>query len=115
MMEDVDGLSQHIDPLIHRYLVQAYTIRAADTAQRPFAYFHDTFTYFSNPRRVVASDTTVVTRSSSTPPLLPIVHHSSINLFRYQFYNQFLLSDITHQFFITLFYLKIFFDCLLTL
>ena len=79
MMEDVDGLSQHIDPLIHRYLVQAYTIRAADTAQRPFAYFHDTFTYFSNPRRVVASATAVVTTSSSNLPPLFIVHHSLIN------------------------------------
>ena len=26
MMKDMDGLSRHIDPLIHRYLVQAYTM-----------------------------------------------------------------------------------------
>ena len=30
-MKDVDGLSRHIDPLIHRYLVQAYIKRAKDT------------------------------------------------------------------------------------
>ena len=60
-MKDVDGLSRHIYQLIHRYLVQAYTMRAADTTQRPFAYCHDTFTSCSNSRRVVTSDTTVVT------------------------------------------------------
>ena len=79
MMKDVDGLSRHIDPLIHRYLVQTYIMRAADTTQQPFAYCHDTFASCSNPRRVVASDTTVITKSSFTLPFFPIVHHSPIN------------------------------------
>ena len=79
MMKDVNGLSRNIDPLIHRYIVQAYTMRAADTTQRPFAYCHDTFTSCSNPRRVIASDTTAVTKLSSTLPPFPNIHHSSIN------------------------------------
>ena len=44
MIKDVDGLSCHIDPLIHRYLVQTYHMRANDNVLRPFAYCHDTFT-----------------------------------------------------------------------
>ena len=115
MMKDVVGLSRYIDSLFYRYLVQAYTMRAADTAQRSFAYCHDTFTSCSNPRRVVASDTIVVTKLSSTLSPLLIVHHSPVNLFQHQFYNQFLLSDINHQFFIILFHLEIFFGYLLTL
>ena len=77
----MDELSRYIDPLIHRYLVQAYTMRPADTAQRPFAHCCDTFTSCSNPRSVIASDTTVVAKRSSTLPSLPIVHHSLINFF----------------------------------
>ena len=38
MMKDVDGLSRHIDILIHRYFTQASRMRLADIAQRLFAY-----------------------------------------------------------------------------
>ena len=79
MMKDVDGLSHHIDSLIHRFIVQDYSMRAKDIIRRPFAYCHDTFTSYSNPRRVVASATAVVTTSSSNLPPLFIVHHSLIN------------------------------------
>ena len=115
MMKDMDGLSRHIDPLIHRYLIQTYTMRAKNTTQRLFVYCHDNFTSVSNPRRVVDSDTIVVTKSSSNFPPLSIVHHSPVNFISTQIYNQFLLSNINHSFFITLFYLQIFFGCLLNL
>ena len=80
MMKDVDWLSRYIDLLIHRYLDQSYSMRAADTVQRYFAYCHDTFTSSSNPRRFVSSDTIVVTKSSSTLSPIPLVHHAPINL-----------------------------------
>ena len=36
MMKDVDGLSRHIDIILHRYFAQAARMRADDVAQRPF-------------------------------------------------------------------------------
>ena len=49
MMKDVDGLSRHINALIHRYLTQAARMRADDVAQRPFVYSYDAFNTCSNP------------------------------------------------------------------
>ena len=97
MMKNMDGLSRHINPLIHRYLVQAYIIRAKDAIQRPFTYCHDNFTSCSNPRRFVVSDTTIVTNP------LPIFLHFPLFiilpsiLFKHQFFNQFLPSNINHS------------------
>ena len=78
MMKDMNGLSHHIDILIHRYLVQAYHMRANDIEIRPFTYCCDTFNTCSNPRRVTVSDTSVATKSFSLLPLLPIVYHYPI-------------------------------------
>ena len=38
MMKDVDGVCRHIDPLIHRYLVDAAAMRSDDMDLRPFTY-----------------------------------------------------------------------------
>ena len=38
MMKGVDGVCRHIDPLIHRYLVDVAAMRSDDMALRPFAY-----------------------------------------------------------------------------
>jgi len=43
MMKDGDGVCRHIDPLIHRYLVDATTMRSKDVLLRPFAYNFDIF------------------------------------------------------------------------
>ena len=43
MMKYVDGLSRHIDVLIHRHLTQAARMRANDVAQRLFVYSYDAF------------------------------------------------------------------------
>ena len=93
MMKNVDGLIRHINPLIHRYLVQAYIIRAKDAIQRPFTYCHDNF----------------------TPSPLSIIHHSPINFISAPILQS--VSTLQHKpfIFITLFHLKIFCDCLLTL
>ena len=69
MMKDVDGLSRHIDVLIHRYLTQAARIRVDDVAERPFIYSYDAFNACSNPRRVTKTDVTIVTNPSSLSSL----------------------------------------------
>ena len=79
MMKDADGLTRHIDVLIHRYLIQAVRIRANNVAQRPFVYSYDAFNTCSNPRRITTSNVTIVTKSSSLLPALSIIHHSPIN------------------------------------
>ena len=38
MMQDVDGICRHIDPLINRYLVDAAAMRSDDMDLRPFTY-----------------------------------------------------------------------------
>ena len=43
MMKDVDGVCRHIDPLIHRYLVDAAVMHSAEKMLRPFAYNFDVF------------------------------------------------------------------------
>ena len=43
MVKDVDGVCRHIDPLIHRYLVDAEAMRSDDIDLRPFAYNFDVF------------------------------------------------------------------------
>ena len=42
-MKDVDGVCRHIDPLIHRYLVDEAVLHSADKISRPFAYNFDVF------------------------------------------------------------------------
>ena len=115
MMKDVDWLSRYIDLLIHRYLDQSYSMRAADTVQRYFAYCHDTFTSSSNPRRFVSSDTIVVTKSSSTLSPIPLVHHAPINLISTPILQS--VPPLRHKppIFITVSQLKIFCGYLLTL
>ena len=42
-MKDIDGVRRHIDPLIHRYLVDAAAMSSNDIALRRFAYNFDVF------------------------------------------------------------------------
>ena len=89
MMKDVDGLSRHIDILIHRYLTQASRMRLADIAQRPFTYSFDFFISYSNLRRVTVSIITITTIALSTLSLLSIIHHSPIHFTSKIFFNHF--------------------------
>ena len=75
MMKDIDGLSRHIDILIHRYLTQARGMRLVDIANQQFAYSVDSFISFSNPRRVTVSDSTITTEATSTLSPLSTIHH----------------------------------------
>ena len=79
MMKHVDGLSRHIDVLIHRYLTQVARMRAGTVAQRSFVCSYDVFNTCSNPRRITTSNVTIVTKSPSLFPALSIIRYSSIN------------------------------------
>ena len=79
MMKDVDGLSCHIDVLIHRYLIQAHDMQLVDITKRPYAYSFDSFISCSNPRHVTVSDSTITTEATSTLSPLSTIHHSPIH------------------------------------
>ena len=66
MMKDIDGLSRHIDIIIHHYLTQSSIMRLADIALRLFTYGFGSFISCSNSRRVTTSDITITTEESST-------------------------------------------------
>ena len=75
MMKDVDGFCRHIDPLIHRYLVDAAVMRSDDIVLRPFPYNFDVFSQCANPRHVshhdVISDTVII----SAVPTPSVLYH----------------------------------------
>ena len=79
MIKDVDGLSRHIDVLIHRYLIQTRGMRLVDIAKRPFSYSFDSFVSCSNARRVTVSGSTITTEASSTLSPLLTIHHSPLH------------------------------------
>ena len=68
MMKDVDGVCRRIDPLIHRYLVDATVMRSKDIMLRPFAYNFNIFSNFFNPRHVSKYDVSTAIETVSTIP-----------------------------------------------
>ena len=55
-MKDIDGVRRHIDPLIHRYLVDAAAMSSNDIALRLFAYNFDVFSQYTNLRHISHHD-----------------------------------------------------------
>ena len=99
MMIDVDGLSHHIDVLIHRCLTHVYRTRVNDITVRPSAYSYYSLNTCANVRRITTFDITVATQASSLLPPLSIIHHSPINFTSkpiIQLYST--LSVISHTF-----------------
>ena len=115
MMKDVDGLSRHIDVLIHRYLIQASCMHLADRTKRPFAYSFDSFVACSNPRRVTACDTTISTASSATLPHFQLFTTLHLTLLPHQFSNHIQSQILLQILFVTLFPLKKLYGYLLIL
>ena len=74
MIKNVDGVYRHIDPLIHRYLVDAATMRSGDIKLRPVAYNFDVFSQCANPRHVSHHDVISDTVTISAVPT-PSVHY----------------------------------------
>jgi len=75
VMKDVHCVCRHIDPLIHRYLVDAAVMRSDDIVLRPFPYNFDVFSQCANPRHVshhdVISDTVII----SAVPTPSVLYH----------------------------------------
>ena len=79
MMKDIDGLSRHINALVHRYLIQAHDMRLVYIEKRPFAYSFESFISCSIPRRVTFSDSTITTEANSTLSPLSTIHYFPIH------------------------------------
>ena len=75
MIKNVNGVCRHIDPLIHRYLVDATIMRFKDITLRPFSYNFNVFSQYPNPRHVPQHDvlTAIETVSRFLPPLSFII------------------------------------------
>ena len=114
MMKDVDGLSRHIDVLVHRYLIQAHGMRLVDISKRPFAYSFDSFISYSNPHYVTVSDSTFTTEATSNLPHFQLFIILHFTLLRRLFFNHIPFQKLLLIPFITLFPLKILFGYLLT-
>ena len=102
MMKDVDGLSRHIDVLIHRYLTQARSVRLADIVKRPIAYSFGSFISYSNPRRVTTSKITITTEIFSTLPRFQLFIILHFTLLPSLFFNNIPFQNLLHIPFITL-------------
>ena len=80
MMEDIDGIYRRIDPLIHRYLIEAAAMCSADIRLRPFAYNFDVFSSCSNPRHVPFADNYSTHNTVSTIPTPSALYHYPVLL-----------------------------------
>ena len=78
MMKGVDGFCRHIDPLIHRYLVNATTIRSDDIKLRPFAY---NFDFPPNFLTHIMFHTMILSLIPLLSPLFPLLPYSIIAQF----------------------------------
>ena len=114
MMKDIDGLSRHIDVLIHRYLIQASCMYIVDRTTRPFAYTFDSSVACSNPRRVTTSDTTIFTAVSSPLPLFQLFITLHFTLLPHLFSNHLPFQNLLQILFVTSFPLKTLYGSLLT-
>ena len=78
MMKDVDGIYRHIDPLIHRYLVDANVMRSKDIMLRPFVYNFNVFSQCSNPRHISKHNVSTAIETISTIPTPSVLYHYPI-------------------------------------
>ena len=79
MMQDIDGVSRYIDPLVHQYAITASRLHIADMTVRLFAYSFDVFIRCNNPRHVTASDALSISITTSSIPSIPTLDHTPIN------------------------------------
>ena len=78
MIQDVDGVSQYIDPLIHRYTITASRLHTENVTERPFVYSFDVFHRCNNPRHVTASNTLSISITIALNPSIPTLYHIPI-------------------------------------
>ena len=74
MMKDIDSIYRHIDPLIHRYLLDAATMHSKDIHLRLFAYnvmpFHHVLTHVMSPVRILPQPITLYQSYLLYPPFI---------------------------------------------
>ena len=73
MMQDVDGVSRHTDPLVYRYTITTSSLYAEDVTERLFAYSFDVFYRCNNPRNVTASDALSISITISINPSISLL------------------------------------------
>ena len=78
MMKDVDGACHQIDPLIHRYLIDATTMYSNAILLRPFTYIFDVFSLCSNLRHVSQHDASLAIETLSTIPIPSVLYYYPI-------------------------------------
>ena len=74
VMQDFDGISRYINPLIHQYTITASRLHIEDVAIRPFAYSVDDFIRSSNARHVTTSDALSSSITISSIPSIPTLY-----------------------------------------
>ena len=77
-MKDVDSIYRHINPLIHRYLLDTATMHSKDIHLRPFTYNLDVFSSCFNPRHISSANATSSHNTISTLPTPSIFYHYPI-------------------------------------
>ena len=78
MMEDVDGISRYIDPLVHQYTIIASRLHTEDVSIRPFAYSVDVFHHCNNQRHVITSNVLSISTTITSIPSIHLLYHTPI-------------------------------------
>ena len=77
-MQDVDGVSRYIDPLVHQYTITASRLRTEEVTIRPFASSFDVFHHCNNTCHVTASDALSISITIASSPSIPTIYHIPI-------------------------------------
>ena len=78
MMQDVDGVSWYIYPLVHQFTINASSLHTEDETIRQFAYSFDIFHRCHDPRHVTAPDSLSISITISSSPSIPTLYHAPI-------------------------------------
>ena len=78
MIQDVDGVSRYIYPLVHPYTVIASRSLAKDVTIRPYAYSFDVFYRYNNPRHVTTSNVLFISITIACSPSVPTLYYTLI-------------------------------------
>ena len=80
-MKDVDTCSRHINALIYRYLLHAYSMCCRDIISYPYVYSYNVFRHCYNPRHITAPTITLVDMLFSIT-FDPSLHYSPLCVLR---------------------------------
>ena len=78
MMQDIEGVSRYIDPIVHQYTIIASSLLAEDVTIHLFAYSFDVFHRCNNPRHVTASDVLSISITTGSSVSIPTLYQTPI-------------------------------------